>query len=426
MKVRVRQLGIGIFILITLFQSYLSYFFNLFQYFDEIVVVILLIHFTFFKTHIKNMTSKCFNMCIVLFCFLGIISYVINSGILTINVLLALFLSVKFLLYLKLSFGLNIRKRDKDTIYKVIVFVGYFDTYMMMVNWFIPQLYIHYFPYAKLNFRLGLPVSQGIFVQLAMNSFFLMFLSLHFFVKYNHLKKGRDLVRFGYFLLFMLSTMRMKTIIGFFIVVCMGILIFNKNLIRKVQMMVLMIIGFLILIVFVWDQLVFTYRQYFTVELGMSARMAMTQTSVQIAKDFFPLGVGFGKFGSSVSRTYYSEYYYLYKLNFVSGLTPDHASAMLDVYWPSILGETGFIGLLVYVIVFIVVIKTLFFRINKIIHGNFRVEKLTDIAFGLLVFTESIVESMGESVYNSCLQFLLIGLVTGIAYKEAVEKHVFI
>lgn len=422
MKVSIRHMGISVFLFFMLFQSCLAYFCSWFQYFDEAIVVVLLVYSALSKTDTKNRIGMPINMEITLFCLTGIVSHIANSGIPTAAVLLAAFLSVKFLLYLRLVSQLNITKRDIATIYKVMIFIGGADTCVMSINWFSPDLYEFCFPYARQAVRLWIPTSEGIFTQLAMNAFFLMFLTLYFFVQYISFKKKKYLVGFGYFLIFMLSTLRMKTIAGFFGVLCMYQLLFNKNLGKKLRLTASLVTGILIFTAFAWDQIVFTYRQYFTTELGVSARMAMTQTSFQIAKDYFPLGVGFGKFGSSVSRTNYSEYYYRYGLTRIPGLEPGHAAAMLDVYWPSVLGETGVAGMMLYLFAFFDIIRTILRRARRTRQNPYGKEAFKDMVLGLLVFVESIFETMGETIYNSCLQFLIIGLCVGIAYRKSARK----
>lgn len=184
MKVRIRQFWFCVLILLGLFQSCLSNFLNWFQYFDEAIVVVLLVCSLFQKTGKKKRNDTVIGVGIILFCFCGIVSHIVNSGKLSIHTLFACFLSAKFLLYFQLMAGLKITGRDEETIYKVILSVGFLDTYIMVLSWFAPALYEGCFLYERPGYRLGIPVSQGIFSQLAMNAFFLMFLSLYYFVKY--------------------------------------------------------------------------------------------------------------------------------------------------------------------------------------------------------------------------------------------------
>ena len=80
-----------------------------------------------------------------------------------------------------------------------------------------------------------------------------------------------------------------------------------------------------------------------------STRAKLYQTGERIAKDYFPIGVGFGRFGSYPSRLYYSPVYYEYELNMVYGLSRRYPNFIDDTSWPSVLGETGYAGFLIYV-----------------------------------------------------------------------------
>lgn len=80
-------------------------------------------------------------------------------------------------------------------------------------------------------------------------------------------------------------------------------------------------------------------------------RQRLLEVSYEIAEDHFPLGVGFGRFGSapSVWKGEYSPVYSRYGLEKYYGLNPrDEISYALDAPWAGLLGETGVSGLLCY------------------------------------------------------------------------------
>lgn len=74
---------------------------------------------------------------------------------------------------------------------------------------------------------------------------------------------------------------------------------------------------------------------------------------MKIAWDYFPFGAGFGTFGSWMSRAMYSPLYHTYGLSHVWGLSPGKTSFINDIFWPSILAETGIFGLLFYGLIII-------------------------------------------------------------------------
>ena len=74
---------------------------------------------------------------------------------------------------------------------------------------------------------------------------------------------------------------------------------------------------------------------------------------------YFPLGAGFGTYGTAVARDTYSDLYERYGFRNIWGL--DQGEEFLtDNYWPAIMGEVGFIGLLLNVaLIYMIITKLL-------------------------------------------------------------------
>jgi len=81
---------------------------------------------------------------------------------------------------------------------------------------------------------------------------------------------------------------------------------------------------------------------------SIQPRIALYAASVAIAREHFPLGVGFGRFGGHISRAFYSPAYEEYGLSQVVGLRQRRPNAVTDTFWPMLLGEAGVIGMLAY------------------------------------------------------------------------------
>src|SRR5690606_4508208 len=82
-------------------------------------------------------------------------------------------------------------------------------------------------------------------------------------------------------------------------------------------------------------------------------RVALYAGSLAIASDEFPLGGGVGRFGSHLSREDSSPLYERYALDQVALLAPERAQAATDAFWPMVLGETGAIGLVAALVLFL-------------------------------------------------------------------------
>jgi hypothetical protein len=80
-----------------------------------------------------------------------------------------------------------------------------------------------------------------------------------------------------------------------------------------------------------------------------TGRAQLYRAGERIARDNFPLGVGFGRFASYPSRLHYSPVYDDYELSSVYGLSRQYPNFIDDTAWPSVMGETGYAGLAAYV-----------------------------------------------------------------------------
>lgn len=101
------------------------------------------------------------------------------------------------------------------------------------------------------------------------------------------------------------------------------------------------------------------FVSYFSIEsLDSVARTALTVQSFNIANDFFPLGSGAGTYASVPSFSLgYSEIYNKYGISSIWGATPDNPIYLLDVYWPKLLAQGGWIGMLFIVCFFARIFK---------------------------------------------------------------------
>lgn len=77
---------------------------------------------------------------------------------------------------------------------------------------------------------------------------------------------------------------------------------------------------------------------------GDSNRQQLYRAGFSIAADEFPLGGGFGRFGSATSTQYYSPLYDRYGLSSTYGLSRESNLTAQDTAWASIIGETGVLG----------------------------------------------------------------------------------
>jgi hypothetical protein len=88
-----------------------------------------------------------------------------------------------------------------------------------------------------------------------------------------------------------------------------------------------------------------TYADYILAG-DTSARTVLTRDSFAVAAAHFPLGAGFGRFGSEIAAQNYSPEYVARGYPAIWGLgpTPETGQFLTDTEWPAIIGETGLLG----------------------------------------------------------------------------------
>ena len=153
-------------------------------------------------------------------------------------------------------------------------------------------------------------------------------------------------------------------------------------------------------------------------------RIALYAASLAIGRDHLPLGAGIGRFGSHLSRDDYSPIYERYGLNQIALLRPDDPQAATDAYWPMVLGETGWIGLLAGLAFFGGIAVALWRSAAAATDARLRLIGLA----ALFVYLEGLARSATSSVFVAppIAYFVLgaAGLALGIGDRVAAELQV--
>ena len=147
-----------------------------------------------------------------------------------------------------------------------------------------------------------------------------------------------------------------------------------------------------------------------------SARGHLMTTALSVFQNFFPLGAGFASFGSGVTKTIYSPLYYQYGLQNVYGLAPNNPSYLTDTFWPVVLAQFGFLGLIIWLLLLIMLVVE-FYRLG--IASGMLVLSLTMIAAILISTTAS------GSIFSMQMITLLVAFMTAMKAnidREACER----
>lgn len=91
------------------------------------------------------------------------------------------------------------------------------------------------------------------------------------------------------------------------------------------------------------------------------ARFELLRAGIQIALDNNPIGTGFASFGSAVTADleWYSPLYFQYGIASVWGLSQEYSAYISDSFWPTVLGQSGWIGLIAYCCAFAMLVRSM-------------------------------------------------------------------
>ena len=137
------------------------------------------------------------------------------------------------------------------------------------------------------------------------------------------------------------------------------------------------------------------------------ARNVLTMNSLNIAKDNFPIGTGFGTYASWASGESYSNIYYDYNISTTWGISPDFYEFIADTFWPMIIGQFGVLGLGIYIYILL--------RIYKNIMNNDNL----DYYFGqILTLLYLIILSMAEASFSGQIVVVYMALIGVLGNKK--------
>lgn len=142
-----------------------------------------------------------------------------------------------------------------------------------------------------------------------------------------------------------------------------------------------------------------------------SARYVLYSKSFELAAKYFPIGAGFGTFGSKASLINYSPLYNELGFTKIFGFTELDSNYLTDSFFAMIIGQFGILGLSLIGIIFV-----LFFRLLTR-SKNYLEFKLVLFAYILL---SMITENFISSTFGMFV-FLLIGMLVGESIQQKNE-----
>lgn len=313
-----------------------------------------------------------------------------------------LFLNLKFWLCIYVGEnvlrGFDIHRYAKKVSNHIFFFVWLYVILMLLDN---------IYPVFSSNIRYGMRSTQLFYdhpTVFAANCVFLMAVLLLIRDDINITKEKRYFILLS---LLMCSTLRSKMfgcILAFWLIYYFVFFRRKKFQLRTVFMFIP------IAVLLGWEQI--EYYFFSTIRLG-SARYQLLVKAFEIAKDHFPIGTGFGTFGSHYSAVAYSPLYREYGLSTIQGLMEGNADFVSDSYWPMILGQCGWIGLFAT----LGAILMLLFRVQRLQTAN-----VSGYAAGLFILAYLMIESTASSAFVHPLSMPL-ALLLGYIFHSLRKKR---
>lgn len=274
-------------------------------------------------------------------------------------------------------------------------------------------------PNLVLNYeRAGIIPIQTIFGHPGDFGWFMALISVFAFGHFIVFSKKRYLVLFTAAIAGVFFSLRRKPLIGILLGSGAGIVAGSKMQTKIPFVKIItgvLSFSFLVYLVagdIIYTLVVVTVKEYFSESSLYHARNILALGSVKISMDYFPLGVGFGRYGSWMSWVYYSPIYFKYGLSTIWGLSPSHPNFIADTFWPMVLGETGIIGFISYLLFFVFLIKKLwkgFSIVNNIVFKAF-------VLSSILVLLEGLTESIALPIFSKSPQAYWVLGIAGIGY----------
>lgn len=414
MKLKLNHFFIVLAIVGILFQDQLMTITNIqiLTYSDEvfILIIVLIAGIKILKEKKTNKITIRLIIGIIIFSFFGILSAYINSSFNLNHILASNLLAIKFFLVLVAFLIIDIKAETINFLIKCMKVIANSAVFVAIINMLAPNFYLKFFPWGFIKARFGIISPTSIFEHPGTYGWFLILVAGFYYSKYMKSKEKKDILYVFLYAFFAILSMKAKVILSLATTI-LAVNIFSSKHKINFKKIFVSILGACVIIIFSYDFLKETFIKYFTFQDGMSARSALNINSLSIMVDYFPLGVGFGKFGSHYARIFYSEYYYNYNMTNVYGMRPENPMYATDTFWPSILGETGILGISVYMICMFFIFKQLR---NKLRNTTVSILPL----WAMAIFIQGLIESLGAPTFYSAPQNILIGIIIAIGLKS--------
>lgn len=385
--------------IVILFHDLINQIIPFFDYYDELLCVIGIIYIliSLFTNNLnKNiMVIVILLLIIVSIGFVDTLIYRYNSS--KTAVLSDVISLIKFPVFMLSGFFLIKNNKLNTKSFSIIVFIV---KMFVAIGFVFCLVNLFYDVNMYTDYRYGLRAFNFIFSRVgelytACSMFFVILLIQHY--------KTRNKIDFLFIildLLLMISTLRTRAFAFAVLAFTVYIILFYKQF-----KMLLYLTAFIGVILVSYEQ----FSIYFMSEES-SIRQIIWEYSFEVVNTH-PNGAGFASYCSGATIQSYSNLYYKLGFNNIWGLSSDNNYFLSDNFWPSILGQYGYIGLAIEILI----IYYCFKLFKSIIKNDL------DKNVYLYIFLVLIINSIATSIFNSCLPYVFV-LIIAFNYTHKNEK----
>lgn len=224
----------------------------------------------------------------------------------------------------------------------------------------------------------------------------------------------KDMIAIWGALLLAVLSLRGKAIAATIAIIVMYVTLF---LVKKYAKVIGLLGGAAAALMVGWNQFIF----YF----GAAAqarddfiRAKLLRDSVSLAMQFFPLGTGYGTFGSNIAAEHYSPLYIALGYSGLAGGSKEQNYALSDSFWPIIIAQFGWIGLLLFAYFVVGLVRKVFelYKINRYLFWA-----------GISAIIYEMIASTAESSFFhpvSIPLFCILAIIINCGEMEKYQKHI--
>ena len=390
---------------VEIFKSRISYLANILNSLDELIILLLFLNMSLRKI-LSKQRIRFYGLGILIFCLIvlglsGDLLHKVNMK----SSILGCFIFIKGLLIFITYSNSNFKKYFMARFVGFFIKLSIFILFIGLVEIFMPVRFAQFFFSHNVDYRFGVPSVQSFFVHPGVFGWFCSFVALLFYAKYHIHSKQIDAWGCLFFLLGAVFSMRLKPIVGFILAISAGLFIIRGKIPAKRRIPFFWMLPFILMVVPIASLASHQFKSYLLSNNPMSiTRDAFYILSFNLANNHFPFGLGFGQFGGVIASEFESQIYFKY---FSSA---QRKMFMTDTFWPVLLGEIGWVGVLLFVAIIVILIKHCRTGYSNATDNFSRVSSL----FGILILIEACVESIASPVFLGPPQAYLIFASLGI------------